>query len=182
MGLKIVGKFWKSLAEVMILKVMVFIFKSQTIKEKTFLFLFSYFKHSVWYVKKQLKIQTISLQLTLMFLKAWFADHVYQKHLECIIKLQVVEPYPVSTWTSTGIWILTNSPVFLNHNKVWVALLKLYYRKDTMKKLFFSSNRDTCLVSRKERELKGYNKCEDDCGSLKRVENSTCANPGELVW
>lgn len=67
------------------------------------LFLFSYFKHSVLYIKKQLKIQTMSLQLTPMFLKAWFADHVYQKHLERIIKLQVVEPYPVSTWTSTGI-------------------------------------------------------------------------------
>lgn len=29
-----------------------------------------------------------------MFLKARFAERVYQKHLECVIEVQVVEPYP----------------------------------------------------------------------------------------
>lgn len=47
----------------MSLKVMAFIFKSQALekKKKKFLFLFSSFKHSVLYIKKQLKIQSMSL-------------------------------------------------------------------------------------------------------------------------
>ena len=66
-----------------------------------FLFLFLYVKHSVLYIKKQLKIESMSLQQEPMFLKAGFAEHVYQKHLECVIKVQVVEPNPESTRTRT---------------------------------------------------------------------------------